>query len=200
MEFIKGYKEIVNDYGYWPSFHDDYITKFTIDGSSIDMIIRMESAPKGYDEYSVLFTFEGVNDFELKGELLGTASIILDLEFKESDFLVCTINSSMGTCGYIEAKEILVQKLVVKIDLTDIKDPKTLHKTLAKYLSFPKFYGMNWDAFRDAITGLVVMPKFIMFMGWSSFEINNKQDADMLKKLLKEYKEENEPEFHVEYR
>ncbi|QLY77853.1 barstar family protein [Clostridium intestinale] len=199
MEFIKGYKEILSDYGYWPSFHDDYIIKFTIDGSSIDMIIRMESIPKGYNEYSVLFTFEEVNDFELKGELLGTASIIFDLEFKKSDFLVCTINSSMGTCGYIEAKEILVQKLIVKIDLTDIKDSKTLHKTLSKYLSFPKFYGMNWDAFRDAITGLVVMPKFIAFVGWSSFDQNNRQDADMLKKLLKEYKEENEPDFHVEY-
>ncbi|WP_315113096.1 barstar family protein [Clostridium intestinale] len=163
------------------------------------MIIRMESTPKGYNEYSVLFTFEEVNDFELKGELLGTASIIFDLEFKKSDFLVCTINSSMGTCGYIEAKEILVQKLIVKIDLTDIKDSKTLHKTLSKYLSFTKFYGMNWDAFRDAITGLVVMPKFIAFVGWSSFDQNNRQDANMLKKLLKEYKEENEPDFHVEY-
>lgn len=58
---------------------------------------------------------------------------------------------------------------------------------------------MNWDAFWDSITGLVDMPRTIIFKGWEVFERNNSKDASILKKLLNEYKEEYDSDFKVIY-
>ena len=53
----------------------------------------------------------------------------------------------------------------MKINLTSIESEKELHKLLASSLCFPDFYGNNWDAFWDSITGLVEMPKEAEFIG-----------------------------------
>ena len=37
-----------------------------------------------------------------------------------------------------------------------------------KELNFPEFYGMNWDAFWDTITGLVELPERVTIKGWNN--------------------------------
>lgn len=61
------------------------------------------------------------------------------------------------------------RKKQVEISLIGISSSIQLRKALADSLDFPTFYGCNWDAFWDAITGLVEMPMLIKFIGWSEF-------------------------------
>ncbi|WP_159400280.1 barstar family protein [Streptomyces sp. XY431] len=44
------------------------------------------------------------------------------------------------------------------IDVGAVLDDRDLHATLQRELGLPSFYGGNWNAFRDAVTGLVVLP------------------------------------------
>jgi RNAse (barnase) inhibitor barstar len=53
----------------------------------------------------------------------------------------------------------------MQIDLSSVETEEQLHTLLSSALSFPVFYGNNWDAFWDSITGLVELPKNIEFMG-----------------------------------
>jgi ribonuclease inhibitor len=62
---------------------------------------------------------------------------------------------------------------LVAIDISQAKSKLELHNLLAESLSFPSFYGKNWDAFWDAITGLVEMPEILELHG-----------IDQLKKVL----------------
>ncbi|MEU6540552.1 barstar family protein [Streptomyces sp. NPDC047000] len=41
---------------------------------------------------------------------------------------------------------------MITIDVSEVTDERALHLLLKRELGFPDFYGMNWDAFRDAIT------------------------------------------------
>jgi RNAse (barnase) inhibitor barstar len=72
----------------------------------------------------------------------------------------------------------------VTIDLSDINSPRQLHAALAAALGFPSFYGMNWDAFWDAITGLVDMPQQLELRGWQDFATRLPADAALLQRIL----------------
>jgi RNAse (barnase) inhibitor barstar len=48
---------------------------------------------------------------------------------------------------------------VVEIDLTGVNTADELQSLLMDRLGFPGWYGCNWNAFWDAITGLVAMPR-----------------------------------------
>ena len=58
---------------------------------------------------------------------------------------------------------------LVEIDLRAITSAEELHSLLMESLNFPGWYGANWDAFWDAITGLVEMPYTVRFLGWAQF-------------------------------
>ena len=73
---------------------------------------------------------------------------------------------------------------LVTIDLGNINSPRQLHAALAAALGFPSFYGMNWDAFWDAITGLVDMPQQIELRGWPAFAVRLPHEAAMLQRIL----------------
>ncbi|KAA0946941.1 MULTISPECIES: barstar family protein [unclassified Pseudomonas] len=73
---------------------------------------------------------------------------------------------------------------VIKIDLSSIKDSQELHSTLSNVLGFPDWYGQNWDAFWDAITGLVEMPITLQLSGWDIFSEHLPQDARLLQQCL----------------
>lgn len=73
---------------------------------------------------------------------------------------------------------------LVTIDLSDINSPRQLHAALAAALRFPSFYGMNWDAFWDAITGLVDMPQQLELRGWQDFATRLPADAALLQRIL----------------
>ncbi|MEG0882780.1 MAG: barstar family protein [Janthinobacterium sp.] len=72
----------------------------------------------------------------------------------------------------------------VTIDLSEINSPRQLHAALAAALGFPAMYGMNWDAFRDAITGLVDMPQQLELRGWPAFAARLPHDAAILQRSL----------------
>ncbi|MEU9581017.1 barstar family protein [Streptomyces chilikensis] len=55
---------------------------------------------------------------------------------------------------------------MITIDVSEVTDERALHLLLKRELSFPAFYGTNWAAFWDAITGLVRIPDHVRFLGW----------------------------------
>ena len=76
------------------------------------------------------------------------------------------------------------QQALVTIDLSEINSPRQLHAALATALGFPSFYGMNWDAFWDAITGLVDMPQQLELHGWPAFAARLPGEAAILQRIL----------------
>ena len=72
----------------------------------------------------------------------------------------------------------------VHIDVSDIETPAQLHRLLKEKLGFPDFYGNNWHAFWDAITGLVMMPDQLVFSGWSALEKRMPEDCAIMKEQL----------------
>ncbi|CRH18289.1 barstar family protein [Carnobacterium maltaromaticum] len=78
----------------------------------------------------------------------------------------------------------------VIIDLENISTKKELQVLLKQKLDFPDYYGENWDAFWDTITGLVELPEKITFEHWSILEINIPNEANSLKDILCKFNKE----------
>lgn len=76
------------------------------------------------------------------------------------------------------------RQALVTIDVRDIHSPHQLQAALAAALGFPAFYGMNWDACWDAITGLVDMPQQLELAGWQGLEARLPRDAAILRRIL----------------
>lgn len=70
------------------------------------------------------------------------------------------------------------------IELIGIRSSRALHQRLMIDLRFPDFYGHNWDAFWDAITGLVEMPRHLRLKGWLELERWLPREAEMLRQAL----------------
>lgn len=77
----------------------------------------------------------------------------------------------------------------ITIDLGGVQDEEALHQCLAQALGFPDWYGRNWDAFWDSITGLVEMPEVLEFQGWPAFSVTMPQESKQLMELLDEMNE-----------
>jgi ribonuclease inhibitor len=88
----------------------------------------------------------------------------------------------------------------IEIDLRNISTDAELQSLLMNSLNFPCWYGCNWNAFWDAITGLVEMPVILRFSGWHDFSENFPQSAGLMTACLNEM-EEKYPELasKVEY-
>lgn len=78
---------------------------------------------------------------------------------------------------------------IIIIDVTEIRNSKELHVILKKELDFPTFYGMNWDAFWDTITGLVELPEKLVIKGWDNIVRALPTDAEIMKRLLDKFNE-----------
>lgn len=78
---------------------------------------------------------------------------------------------------------------IVTIDLGGVQDKEELHECLAQALKFPDWYGRNWDAFWDSITGLVDMPDVLEFQGWSAFAEAMPKESNQLADLFGEMSE-----------
>lgn len=74
------------------------------------------------------------------------------------------------------------QKVVIAVG--DVLKTDALHQRLMTALAFPPFYGRNWDAFWDAITGLVEMPHTLRLVGWQELEAHLPRDARVLQQCL----------------
>lgn len=86
----------------------------------------------------------------------------------------------------------------VVIDVSNVRTNEELHHLLKTSLEFPDFYGMNWSAFWDAITGLVMLPKKIRFVGWIQLVTHLPKSAEFLQKTLKD-KNDMYPSTSVEF-
>jgi RNAse (barnase) inhibitor barstar len=94
----------------------------------------------------------------------------------------------------------MARPLLIEISLSTVSLPQELHAALAKQLQFPDWYGANWDAFCDAITGLVEMPVNLHLIGWNDLYQRLPRDAMQLRSCLNEMAAEY-PELaaHVSY-
>lgn len=91
------------------------------------------------------------------------------------------------------------RKKKIVIDVGSLKTAKQLQIVLKESLDFPDFYGKNWDAFWDAITGLVMLPETVVFKNWKNLEYSLPEEASYLEKTLNRYNEENpEDDWKVE--
>ncbi|MFF1277606.1 barstar family protein [Streptomyces marokkonensis] len=73
------------------------------------------------------------------------------------------------------------------IDLTEVRNAEELHRLLQRDLRFPDFYGRNWDALWDAVTGLVDLPHELTFTGWAAFSAALPAEARTLRGLFDDY-------------
>ncbi|WP_086347928.1 barstar family protein [Candidatus Enterococcus clewellii] len=89
------------------------------------------------------------------------------------------------------------RKKLVFIDVEKITSRVALHVTLKEALAFPDFYGKNWAAFWDAITGLVELPEKIVFKNWQAFVQNLPEEAEYLKRILADFNHKH-PEWKTE--
>lgn len=64
---------------------------------------------------------------------------------------------------------------------------------------FPDFYGRNWSAFWDAVSGLVFIPEHVRFMGWELLAERVPGGAMMLTHSLDHYRDLYRPGLRVEY-
>ena len=87
----------------------------------------------------------------------------------------------------MDVKEEGARKKYVVINVENIKDSQELHKLLKSELEFPHFYGMSWDAFWDAITGLVQLPEVTIIKGYKILKKDLPQDAEILVNTLERY-------------
>ena len=88
----------------------------------------------------------------------------------------------------------------VVVVVGDVSGADELHQRLMTALDFPAFYGRNWDAFWDSITGLVEMPRNLRLEGWSDFAARLPRDAQLMKECLEQMlRESPERAATVEY-
>lgn len=73
------------------------------------------------------------------------------------------------------------------IDLGNIGSVQELHLKFKTELDFPDFYGMNWDAFWDTITGLIDMPEELILINFEQLEQDLPSDAEILRELITDY-------------
>ena len=73
---------------------------------------------------------------------------------------------------------------VIEIDLSAVTTADELQLLLMASLDFPGWYGCNWNAFWDAITGLVAMPWRLRLIGWAGFAERLPEDARLMRECL----------------
>jgi RNAse (barnase) inhibitor barstar len=71
----------------------------------------------------------------------------------------------------------------IRIDLSDVRTTEALHELLADTLSFPDYYGRNWDAFLDCITDpeQSLMPMLLRVEGWATLNERLPRDAALFR-------------------
>lgn len=78
---------------------------------------------------------------------------------------------------------------VVTVDLKGVKTPMQFQLVIKQMLCMPDFYGMNWEAYWDSVTGLITLPDELILNGWHIYKSIQKEDAELFEKIMKEYNE-----------
>ena len=112
---VQGMEELERKLGFVPEFHDDHIESISITADRIEMVIRTEDSPSCLQKRNgarFKLTFQGVEEFCFKGAMYGTVSIILDLLFFEKpEGVEARLETSLGTEGFVLAKEIRIEEV-----------------------------------------------------------------------------------------
>lgn len=83
------------------------------------------------------------------------------------------------------------EKDSIILDLKNINTSKKFHELFQIVFDLSEYYGKNWNAFWDAITGMIELPEKIIFLHWDEFKQALPEDSEILVSTLNEYNEEN---------
>lgn len=113
MSFIDGYKEVNTHFGYFPSFHDDYIESIEISHKKIIMYIKMESSASNIvpnNNEKLKLVFSDIKEFNFSGQLYGYVSVIGNIDFQHNNNIIkTTITTSLGTEGTIVSDHLQIE-------------------------------------------------------------------------------------------
>ena len=137
-------------------------------------------------QYDIFELAKDINPIIKKG-MLGVILEIWDSKYYEVEFVKRdgTNYEYDGNCTFTIDSSFFEDIQI--INLQSISSIGELHKKLSLTLKFPDFYGMNWDAFWDAITGLVEMPKILKIIGWKEFSVQFPEDSMILKNISQDF-------------
>ncbi|GAB2677769.1 hypothetical protein GCM10027036_34350 [Flavihumibacter cheonanensis] len=82
-------------------------------------------------------------------------------------------------------EEVKYQSLI--INLENIQSLEELHQLFQVQLNFPTFYGNNWDAFWDTITGLIDLPNPLYISGINRLRDILPREAAIMEETVKCY-------------
>jgi RNAse (barnase) inhibitor barstar len=118
----------------------------------------------------------------------------LDRKVKILELVIARKKEKIAEAANSKQSEINSRPDSLTLDLTWIKDDKTLHKYLCKMLSFPEYYGHNFDAFWDCIRDekQSIMPKTLNVIGLSELASHLPQEAKLLEQSLLDYQKERD--------
>ena len=77
----------------------------------------------------------------------------------------------------------------IEVDLSQVNTPEELQYLLKDALQMPDWYGLNWDAFWDAITGLVALPDRLIVKNFEVYREKNPGDAGIFRTVMRDYNE-----------
>ena len=81
------------------------------------------------------------------------------------------------------------------IDFSNVNHYLEMHAVIWHALDFPDYYGCNFDALWDCLTGMVGRPVYIEIIGLEVIEEKFEGAAEMLLETLKEFKHYEDDEF-----
>lgn len=81
----------------------------------------------------------------------------------------------------------------------NIQSIAQFHTEIAKFLDFPDFYGKNWDAFWDAITGLVEMPATLQITHTAVLEKISSKNFAVFYEIVEEFNALSYNNSRIEY-
>lgn len=88
--------------------------------------------------------------------------------------------------------------MTISIDVSEVTSREALHLLLRKSFGFPKYYGMNWDAFDECIRDFPPGQSVIV-SGLSSLVESIPRDAELLRVCLIEAQQDMAG-FEVQFR
>lgn len=112
---VHGIEVLEKKFGFVPDFHDDYVESILVTADRIELVVCTVDGPTRLEKRNgaeVKFVFQGIKEYSFKGEMYGTVSIILDLLFFERpEGVEARLETSLGTEGYVLAKEMRIEEL-----------------------------------------------------------------------------------------
>lgn len=178
-----------------------------------NQIIKMDLKDLSYAMYSIPAPFgtyyemyDCSRGFLVYGEI---ELVLLDREFNEQ-WRYCTQDILFGAdCLHINeefisftdyegnyhemdwnGKQLKYEKYVPKIVtlyLKNVKTPVEFQNVIKRALDMTDYYGRNWDAYWDAITGLITLPDELILEGWHEYKSRQKEDAVKFEQIMNKY-------------